>query len=369
MKTYIKHLTLASSLLCVHSVWANIASQCQTDFNIIHFVPDSTDVGFWKQFTLASTAAAQDLQLNYQVISLPKNTRNRYVFVNAIQQKLAQSPKPDLVIGYFYLHGEVSILRFFEQKQIPFISVNTSLPTATILQTGQPREKFTYWLAHISPDDTNAGYQLAQYLIRDDTSNNTIAVIAGQAQSMVSENRIKGLTNYSQQHAISLLPTIHVDWSAVNGYSVTQKILSRVKETNIIWTAAASIGVGSAEAIQELPTEQQNNITIGSFDWTPQAIEAIKTKQISVSYGGHFLEGAWALVLALDYLNGLDFVDETGSTITTRLHPLTQDNLTQVSELVTGNGWNKNDFKKLSKCFNPSLVHYNFNVQSLLKQR
>ena len=93
---------------------------------------------------------------------------------------------------------------------------------------------------------------------------------------------------------------------------------------------------------------------------------------MAVTAGGHYVEGAWAVVLAHDYLKGQDFVDQ-GVIFHTPLLLVTRDNAARVRSVLERIEANPNtlsqvDFSQFSKAANPNLTQYNFSLKSVLLQ-
>jgi hypothetical protein len=87
---------------------------------------------------------------------------------------------------------------------------------------------------------------------------------------------------------------------------------------------------------------------------------------MSTSVGGHFLEGAWSLILVHDYHYGIDFVDDPGVRFMTSMHSITSDTVQDYSDKLGNPEWNRIDFKQFSKKHNPVLEKYDFSLSGLL---
>jgi hypothetical protein len=83
-----------------------------------------------------------------------------------------------------------------------------------------------------------------------------------------------------------------------------------------------------------------------------------------VTIGGHFLAGAVALILIHDYHNGIDFVDDTGVQMITPVYPITAGNIQKYIKVLDRTKWNKIDFRRFSKKYNPDLKHYDFTPEN-----
>ncbi|MEE4242861.1 MAG: hypothetical protein V2I36_15440 [Desulfopila sp.] len=86
---------------------------------------------------------------------------------------------------------------------------------------------------------------------------------------------------------------------------------------------------------------------------------------MTTTVGGHFMDGAWVLVLLYDYHHGRDFYLEH---LQSQMLPLKQDNVVQYQQLLNREEWPRIDFTQFSKVHNPHLQKYDFSVAAVLRQ-
>jgi hypothetical protein len=82
--------------------------------------------------------------------------------------------------------------------------------------------------------------------------------------------------------------------------------------------------------------------------------------------GGHFITGAWSLVMIYDYHHGRDFADE-GLELR---RPMFAEFTPQLADRYIerfGSGFDGVDFSRYSKVRNPKLKRYNFGFAQLLE--
>ena len=99
-----------------------------------------------------------------------------------------------------------------------------------------------------------------------------------------------------------------------------------------------------------------------------EALEAIKSGRLTSLAGGHFITGAWTLVMIYDYHHGRDFADEglelERSMFAEFTPPLAERYIQRFS-----NGFDSIDFSRYSKVKNPQLKRYNFGFAQLLEAK
>ncbi|WP_019026139.1 hypothetical protein [Colwellia piezophila] len=64
------------------------------------------------------------------------------------------------------------------------------------------------------------------------------------------------------------------------------------------------MALGVADIANEQGKTINQNIFIGGFDWTVEALQAIKGNRYTASVGGHFMQVAWAMVKIYDHNKG-----------------------------------------------------------------
>ena len=52
------------------------------------------------------------------------------------------------------------------------------------------------------------------------------------------------------------------------------------------------------------------DVVVGGLNWSGGAVERVLKGEMIVTHGGHFLGGAWAMVVLRDYHDGRDFAEE-----------------------------------------------------------
>ena len=78
------------------------------------------------------------------------------------------------------------------------------------------------------------------------------------------------------------------------------------------------------------------------------------------------MEAGWALLLMHDYHFGYDFISDTGTEITTTMQALTEENINDYLRKFGDGNWNKIDFRRFSKKYNPHLSKYDFSLDAVL---
>ena len=108
------------------------------------------------------------------------------------------------------------------------------------------------------------------------------------------------------------------------------------------------------------------DVMVGGLNWSQEAVDRVLNHEMVVTYGGHFLLGAWAMVLLRDYQDGRDFAEED-----VRLQiPMGAFDLPVARRFpeIGKADWRRVDFTRFSKSRNPAVTRYTFTPDAVLRQ-
>ena len=129
-----------------------------------------------------------------------------------------------------------------------------------------------------------------------------------------------------------------------------------------LWAANDPMALGAIDAIEAKGRVPGRDILVGGVDWTTDGLDAIRDGKLELSAGGHFMEGAWALILMHDWRHGVDFVgaDGKGASRWSPMKVIGREELDAYRGLTSPDAWARIDFRKLSRVHNPALETYAF---------
>lgn len=333
--------------------------------------PDKVGNPFWDNVTLFMQAVANDLDIHLQV---------HYANINRFQatrlaKTLVQSPqKPDYLVYIYYVGQGDDMLRIAEAGKVRSFIFNTDVPIKDQKVVGTPREKFSYWIGHMRPDDVQAGFDLASHLIKvareneKHSADGTIQMVgvSGGRDSTAALDRNQGLQRALRiNKGVKLRQLVFANWDRAVAFKKASLLLGRYPEYSLVWTASDSMALGAIEGIQAKGKIAGKDIFLGVIDWTEQGLKAVEEGKLVATMGGHFMEGGWSLVLIHDYHHGIDFAS-SGTTIRSKLQAITQKNVQSYRHQLGDQNWETIDFRQFSKVLNPKLQTYDFSLTALL---
>ncbi|MDC0602727.1 substrate-binding domain-containing protein [Aliiglaciecola sp.] len=321
------------------------------------FQPIQERSELWRASHQFAKAVASDLNVTLEIVSIDDDTRDRFAFKKLTLDTLEGQQGRDFVISLLYGGGEYEQLEIFNRIGIPFITFNSSLGPKLLKRMGQPRQQFKHWIAHVSPDEFDAGAKLVADLINH-KKGKTIAFLGGATNSVVNRHRIQGGLKQAKLESVVSIPPIYTDWSEQKSIVAAQTLLKRAPDIDMIWTAAPEIALGVSKVI----SASNHDAVVGSFDWTQTNFDLIKQDKLQFTYGGHFMDAGWTLIMIFDYLSGVDFENELGNLILSNLEKVNKSNVSQASQRISSSNWSAIDFGQYSKCLNPLRKKYNFQL-------
>ena len=349
-----------------------VLNQQATKKKILLAVPHTNSFQFWTQIEYFSRLVANSLDVELHVHQISRRDKNRYLYAESIEKVIKTQFVPDAIISVFWLHGETKLLDVSQRYRIPLITYNSQLSTKTISRIGRPRQKYRYWRAHLFPDDTAIGEQVAELLLKQTSRQMPVNMFAlgGDTMSGPSLNRLKGLKITLKRYPnVKLINTVFTDWDSLVAKHKMLSLLRRFdpNDLQLVWTASDQLTLGVISAIEHLSYKPGKHIFVGGVDWTPESLNLIREDKQLFSIGGHFTEAGKGVLLAHEILHGFDFSDDLGTMQKTQMMMINKQNIDNIAPKLHGGYWKTLDFKTLSKRYNTNLEQYQLDIEHLLR--
>jgi len=333
--------------------------------------PDEVGNPFWDLVTNFMQAAANDLGIQLNVLYVNKN---RYRATDLVKESLNSSNKPDYLIYIFQRGQGGKILSTAEKMNVRSFIFNTDIPENERSSVNGPREKFSYWIGHMFPDDVKAGHDLAVTLIEEARANAKhgkdgkihLVGVSGSRDSTAALDRNNGLEKAVKSFKdVKLDQIVYANWDGQFAARQTIGLLNRYAGISVFWTASDGLALGVIEGLNKSVKIVGRDVFTGGIDWTEAGINAVRDGKLVASLGGHFMEGAWVLVLINDYHHGIDFIS-FGKTIRSRMQVISKRNVQSYLRQLGDKNWEDIDFRRFSKVYNPKLKTYDFSLKAIL---
>lgn len=337
-------------VFCLSAMLAFACTQATAAPRVVFINPDAPGNLFWDKVTDVMHAAALDLGLSLEV---RYGEDNRELTTQQALDAIDRETSPDYLIYIYQIGQGKRILQAAEKAGVYSIIFNTDIPPQDQSSVGEPGQPFARWLAHLTPDDQAAGRDLASYLIdaagKPQAGKTQLVGFNGGRDSSAARLREEGLNQaLLNRPEAELLQVLVADWDPALSARQAPPLLRRWPSTRIVWSASDATALSAAKALKAAGYRVGKDLLIGSIDWTDEGLKAVEQGSLKVTFGGHFMEGVWALVLAHDHAKGLFTADETRR-FSTNLAPIDASNVHRYKDMLTHNRWDQVDFRQFSR--------------------
>lgn len=322
--------------------------------SVVFLSPD--DSRFWYLVSEFMVEVAADLDLNLEVLF--DHDSHRYSYLRIAEDVLGRENKPDYLVFMFKEQVSTRMLTYANEMGVKVFTIDTGVPAATKASVGGPRETLPNWIGHLAPDNVGAGRTLTTILeqqaqrlgLAGPGQSLPLVALSGTLDSSAAKDRQQGLVDAASANRSYILQLVDAEWSRKLAKTKTRVLLKRYPQVAAIWSASDGMALGAIDAAKQAGKRPGEDVLVGGVDWEPEALEAIRSGELAVSLGRHFMGGGLALLLLHDYHHGFDFSDDTSPPVLSyQLKPATIDNVDIVEKIMEPEHWRNVDFRRFSR--------------------
>lgn len=343
--------------------------------SVVFINPGKSNEAYWVAAADSMRAASRSLGIELEV----KFVERDHPRVLSMAQEIAARPKakrPDYaIITNDYGLGP-KLLSIFEGTGIQCFFAYSPPTTAEQASTGGARQNHKHWIGSLQPHAADAGYLTAQALIAKGRASKAHGVdgklhmvaIAGDRSTTVSIQRNEGMLRAVQEaDDVVLDQVIYSDWNRDKTEQQSEVLFERYPLARLVWAGSDQMAFGAMKTWEKRGGQPGQNAWFSGVNTSREAMEAVKSGRLAALAGGHFITGAWALVMIYDHANGRDFADE-GLDLDRPMFALFDTRTADRFLAKFGDGqYDSVDFRKFSKFLNPGLKRYNFSFEQLMR--
>lgn len=333
--------------------------------------PGFEDRGFWKAVTDTMSAAATQLDISLDV---RYGNRQWPEMVQQAEAAIAARPRPDFLILVNEYQQGARLLERADEAGIPTLMLLNTLTAEQRAEHGDARGRRQHWIGSLTPDNEIAGYEMAASLVRAGrraglASDGTITLLtlAGDNNTPASMFRLDGLDRARGEFPVlTEARRMAVNWSREKAHRRTALWLAGDQPLEAVWAANDPIALGAIQALEEAGLTPGEDVVVAGLNWSAAAVREVRAGRMTLTHGGHFLAGAWAMVLLYDYANGNDFA-RPDPHVRFPMTAITAANAEAFAERVGDRDWSRVDFRAFTRTHNPQQSRYAFTLQRLLE--
>lgn len=335
--------------------------------------PGRHDESYWVAASEAMQAAARSLGMQLETQYAERDHLQMLALVKELAaRKPAARPDYLILVNERRMGGEM--LRIASAAGIKCLfAFNTLLPEDQ-LQYGHPRGAYPLWLGSIVPHAEDAGYLTARALIARGLREHRfgadgkihMVAIAGDRSTESSLLRNRGMERaVKESPQVVLEQTVYADWRRDTARTMAAELYARYPETTLVWAGSDQMALGAIEAHEGRGGRAGTERWFSGVNTSSEAMQAVIDGRLEALAGGHFMAGAWAMVMIYDHAHGRDFRGE-GLELDKPMFSLFDAELARRFLDRFGNGLSALDFRGHSRALNRRREHYDFSFASLL---
>jgi ABC-type sugar transport system substrate-binding protein len=340
---------------------------------IVFFHPTSENNTYWPQVVKVLRAVAEDL--DFVIIPYAFDVGDRFAREFKGVQILKKMPKPDAAIFCVSYGNTEPLLQAVETLDIPVFIQGPLFPSELPDVGYSPRKKFKKWIGYFYQDETEKGYILGKTLLTAAREANAFAKdsnihvvgVGGDSTWFGSQLRKDGLVRaVDEDPEAKLLQVVSTKWTPVEGKKKATLLLKRYPEVSVVWAASDQLGLGASEAIEDSGRILGKTGFVGGLDLSMLGLQSVKKQRLVATVASSMLAYAEIAVYLHDYIHGIDFANDVGTEISTKIYTGTKASADL--HLLLSDSYDTVDFKKLSKVYNKKIIKYDFSLEHLPKQ-
>ena len=336
--------------------------------------PGNSKETFWTMVSNAMAAAAEDLNIDLDILYAERNRiRMRELGLKAASKR---GSRHYLVIVNEEQYGS-EILSVASANGVKTIMLLNDLTDEQKGSFGKARSDHGTWLGSITPDNYLAGREMASAVIRAASSRHRsgqpvrVFALGGDRTTPASIDRLAGLNSALSVDAV-LDRVVYANWKADESYRLTQRYLEwsepRDRVAHAFWAANDPIAFGAINALRERGYEPGSDVFVAGLNWSSDAVGMVERGEMELTHGGHFLGGAWVMVLLRDYHDGYDFAVADDPDVRFPMMAIDQSNVKAFKRALGDEDWGKIDFAAFTKGRIGNDRDYDFTLSAILRQ-
>ena len=330
---------------------------------------------FWRLVSATMRAAAAELGIEVEERHTERSFDRAIAFARDF---LNQRPPPDYLIATNDLGVGGELIKLADAAGVPLILLNNELEGKQWAEYGQPRTKYRHWLGSIVPDHENGGYGIAEAVLIEAARIKKhrplkLLALAGEIDTPASNDRVRGLkraigvmSKLLGPSSVDLIEVRNLDWSEKRAEASMREFVQKGPRIDALWAANDPMAIGAIAALREAGYRPGVDVMVGGLNWSQAAVDRVLEGEMVLTHGGHFLLGAWAMVILRDYHDGRDFAEED-----VRLQfPMGAFDLPVARRFpeIGKVDWRRIEFARFSKTRNPAVTRYNFTPDAVLSR-
>jgi ABC-type sugar transport system substrate-binding protein len=341
--------------------------------SVVFINPGKSTEAYWATAARAMEAAAANLGMKLETRYAERDHLKTIEFAKQIAA-LPASQRPDFAIITNDNGTGPEMLRVLDGAGVKTFMAYSSVPAPDRAGFGGPRERYKGWLGSLEPHAEDAGYLTAKALIVQGRKANAKApdgklhliALAGDRATPSSIRRNEGMQRaVAEAGDVVVDQLVYAGWTRDKAAEQAERLFERYPGTRLVWAGNDLMAFGAMDAWEKRGGKPGTDAWFSGVNTSKEAMEGIRSGRLAALAGGHYITGAWSVVMLYDYAHGRDFSDE-GLELDRPMFTLFDPPLAE-RYLAFGEDFSRFDFRRHSKALNKGLKRYNFEFGQLLR--
>jgi len=316
---------------------------------------------FWRMVSQFMADAAKIFGMQLEVLYAE---RDHLLMQRQAEEVASRVDSPHYIVIVNEKGAAQQMLETFRQSPAKLFLIHNDLTAEQRRAIGNERDRVPNWIGTATTDEARGSYQLMEHLYRQLGGREARVIgITGDRNTPVSLERAQGVENYIAHARHGRIEQLaHGNWSYADGEQKASVLLSRYPDASIIWAANDSMALGAVRAVKA----RGASVLVGGMGGWGDALASIAQGGLTATAAGHYLIGAWAIVMLHDYHRGHDFAAHGGpNQKLDYLHVVNRDNVTRYEHAFFQRRDTLN-FRIYSKTLHPRPGRYDFSLAHLM---
>ncbi|MDH2298008.1 MULTISPECIES: ABC transporter substrate-binding protein [Cobetia] len=346
------------------------AMKAQDSLAVTFVNPGLRGERFWDMVTDTMQAAAHDLNITLKVVYAK---RNPFLLKKLALQALEDPTPPDYLVLVNEEQAASELLKTSDSYRTRVVMLLNGLTREQEQVHGSPGTIHPAWIGSVIPDNYTAGKRMANQLIKEarqvsPTGQLRGLALIGDTLTPASIARNSGmLAGFAQDEAFQLDRIIEARWNTQDAQHLTGKYLKWTNHSNgqndLVWAANDAMAEGAILAIESAGLTPGKDVLVAGLNWSPEGISMVSDRRLLLTDGGHFMAGAWSMVMVRDHATIEGWVPRT---VNFPMSAITHDNVELYGPLLKTPDWRSADFKAFG--LQESQGVYDFDPMTVLIQ-
>jgi ABC-type sugar transport system substrate-binding protein len=338
--------------------------------------PGKSDEAFWVSATRAMEAAARDLGVELEV----RYAERQFPRALELAREIAARPeeqRPHYVIVVNEGAAGPELLRILADKTQVFMAYSGITQPADVAAAGAPRQKFAQWVGSLEPKASEAGYLTARELIGRARARGLkgadgkihLLAVGGDRSTPTSVQRNLGMRRAVEEaRDVVIDQEVNAQFSRQRAQEMAGELFLRFPQARAVWAGSDQMAFGAMQALEARGGTPGKEMLFAGINTSSEALAAVKSGRLAALAGGHFVLGAFALIMIHDYHKGIDFATIEGVALEASMFVLFSPKEVDLFLARYGEDrFDSIDFRRFSKVHNRRLKRYDFSFRQLLR--